>query len=292
MPGGKIVLYAHIYDQGDLLRDYLNWYLDLGADLLLVQDNGSTDGSRDLLDEYARRGHVKWFALPERDMSKYNSADAAVRMLRDLDAEWVIQCDGDEFLRVVDRDLRSVLQDAKDRSQTVINVPCFNMTGLLEKAEETATRALTLRIDRPTIETPEQRASYDLPVPYIFIRHPIKSITYLPAYRSFEPGSHGANSWWGTVGELPNLFFLHYPMRGFNVFEKKICNTIAWFRDNPQLESWWGWHWRRWIQLYEAGLLREEYENQFVTPERAQELIREGTCSIDDTVARWAEARR
>ena len=58
MQSGKIVVYAHVYDQADLLRDYIDWYLDLGVDLLLVKDNGSTDGSHDVLDEYARRGHV------------------------------------------------------------------------------------------------------------------------------------------------------------------------------------------------------------------------------------------
>ena len=136
MQSGKIVVYAHVYDQADLLRDYIDWYLDLGVDLLLVQDNGSTDGSHDVLDEYARRGHVKWFVLPERDMRKYNSGDTAVRMARDLGAEWIIQCDGDVFLRHADRDLRSVLRYAKDRSHTVINVPCFNMIGPIEGAGE------------------------------------------------------------------------------------------------------------------------------------------------------------
>ena len=292
MQNGKIVVYAHVYDQADLLSDYIDWYLDLGVDLLLVQDNGSTDGSHDVLDEYARRGHVKWFVLPERNMLKYNSGDTAVRMARDLGAEWIIQCDADEFLRVTDHDLRSVLQYAKDRSHTVINVPCYNMTGPIEAAGERATRALTLRIDRPTVETYEQQTSGDLPVPYIFIRHPVKSITYASAYKSFVAGSHGAKVEWGTVGELPNLFFLHYPIRGFDVFEKKIRNTIAWFRDNPQLEPWWGWHWRRWIRLYEAGLLRKDFADQFVTPQHAQELIREGICSIDDTVAKWAMTRQ
>jgi hypothetical protein len=53
----------------------------------------------------------------------------------------------------------------------------------------------------------------------------------------------------------------------------------------------WGWHWKRWIRLNEAGQLRQEYEAQFVTPEHAEELVRDGTCSIDATVANWIRTK-
>ena len=35
----------------------------------------------------------------------------------------------------------------------------------------------------------------------------------------------------------------------------------------------WGWHWRRWIHLHEQGRLREDYDEHFVSPAHAQQLI-------------------
>ena len=69
-------------------------------------------------------------------------------------------------------------------------------------------------------------------------------------------------------------------------------NAARWFEDNKHLEPWWGWHWRRWIRLEQAGRLREDYDDQFVSPSRAQQLVRQGTCSIDETVASWIRQQR
>jgi hypothetical protein len=292
MANDKTVLCAHVYDQADLLPDYLDWYLDLGVSLLLIQDHGSTDGGREILDGYSvRYDNVMWFPVPEVDVSKYNPGDAMALMAREeLGAEWLITSDADEFLRIENGDLRSLLEEAKDRGQTVIDVPCFNMTGPVEGAGRRAPLTLTVRIDRPT--TVEVSLD-ELPVPYHFIRHPQKTITYAPAFRSYGAGTHGADVRWGTGGEIPGVFFLHYPMRGYKVFHKKVLNTVDWFAQNPHLATipWWGWHWKRWIRLYEAGKLYQEYEAQFVTSEQAEELIRGGTCSLDTTVADWIRAK-
>jgi hypothetical protein len=87
------------------------------------------------------------------------------------------------------------------------------------------------------------------------------------------------------------LRFLHYAIRGYPTFQTKVANIAAWMAENTHLEPWWGWHWRRWIRLNEAGRLRKDYDDQFVSPARARELINDGTCSIDDTVANWIRHR-
>ena len=66
----KIVLFTAPIDQGDILQDFLDWHLDLGVDLILAIDHGSTDGSRELLERYSTTHPVVWFPLPERDLTK------------------------------------------------------------------------------------------------------------------------------------------------------------------------------------------------------------------------------
>ena len=53
MSSGRIVLITMPFDQVDIVEDFLDWHLDLGVDLILALDGGSTDGTRDVLERYA-----------------------------------------------------------------------------------------------------------------------------------------------------------------------------------------------------------------------------------------------
>lgn len=294
MPADKIVLVASAYDQADILGDYIEWHLHLGVDFVLVQDCGSTDGSQDVLERFSGNKRVQWFKLPERNMLKYASDVVLAAMARDrYDADWIIQCDPDEFLCLERGNLGTRLREAMKAGFTALSVPCFNMTGPPLKPGQSALRTSTLRIERPVLVSHEQQLSGDLPVPYTFIQHPPKTIVLATAFAEYGPGTHAVTSAWGQSGELAGSRFLHYSIRGFDKLEKKVSNSAAWLKDNPHLQSWpeWGWHWRRWIRLNQAGRLKEDYENQFVSDARAEELIRDGTCMVDMTISNWIEHR-
>ena len=290
MPPTKIVVAVNVLDNADILRDYIEWYLSLDVDLILAHDFCSSDGSQDILEWFARKHLVEWSLHPEKSVRNYDPSAQLVRTARDqYNADWVIQCDTDEFLCIEGDSLRTVLDRANNDDLTVIASRCYNMTGPLLEPGESAPKVLTLRIDRGVQETLEHRLSGDLPFPIVFIQTPSKTIVRAAAFTGFGAGSHSATSAGGERGELPQLRFLHYPMRGFDAFQTKVRNAAAWFLENPQLESSpeWGWHWRRWIRLNQEGRLREDYERQFVSPARADELIRDGTCTVDETVANW-----
>ena len=291
MQAGKIVLVASVIDQDDILEDFIGWHLHLGIDLMIVQDLGSRDGSRATLDRLAGDERVVWFAAPERDMRKYRPGIALATLARDkYRADWIILCDADEFLCSGGRELRAVLHDAESRQISSLNVPCRNMTGPVLGPGRRAIEALTVRIDRPIIETGEEQLSGELHVPYIFIRHPPHTIVRAAAFLTYGPGGHYAEVSSGGTEDSNELQFLHYCVRGYDKFDAKIRNAADWLRDNTHLAPWWGWHWRRWIRLMQAGHLRQDYENQFVSPARAEQLVRDGTCAIDDTVACWIKA--
>jgi hypothetical protein len=289
----KIVLLTNPCDQGDILKEFIEWYLDLGVDLIVAQDVSSSDNTHEILNSFSNRGRLQWFALPERRMTQYMASDALAKMaIEQHGADWIIMCDVDEFLCPQGDDLRTIIQAAKNDDFTVLNVPCFNMTGPVLLPGESALENLTLRIDRPLQPTVEHMLSGDLPVPYIFIRHPPKTIVRAAAFAEYAPGAHAATSTWGQIGEFSQLRFLHYNIRGFDKLQKKVQNTAAWLADNPHLEPWWGWHWRRWIRWDQEGRLREDYENQFVSPARAEELIRDQICIVDETISSWLKQRR
>ena len=128
-------------------------------------------------------------------------------------------------------------------------------------------------------------------MPYIFIQHPPHTIVRASALVEYGPGVHDATVSRGQKEDTGRLRFLHYNYRSYDKFEAKVRNVETWFAANTHLPPWWGWHWRRWIRLKEAGRLREEYDSQFVTPARRDELIRDGTCTIDKTVTNFIKRR-
>ena len=292
MAKGKIVLITAPYDQGDILKDFLDWHLDLGIDLILALDHGSTDGSRELLEEYAHTRAVVWIPLPERNISKYSPADELAAKARDeYSADWIIHCDVDEFLCTRTRDLRTILAEAERSNTTLLDIPRHGMTGPPLGTGQRATQALTLRIDRPVETTEEQRVSGELPAPFIFIGIRGHLAVRASAFEAYGPGAENATTTVGESATSDELYILHYAMRGYETLETKVRNTAAFLKQNPDLPPGWGWHWRRWIRLQEQGRLREDYEREFVSAERAQELIADGTCVYDCTVINWLKTR-
>ena len=288
----KIVVIVNVLDNADILNEYIEWYLSLNVDFILAHDFGSTDGSQDILDSLARKGVLKWSFHPNKSIVGYDPSAQLARTARDqYDADWVILCDTDEFLCVNGGSLRGVLQAATNNEVSVLNVPCFNMTGPAIRPDRHALETLNLRIDRSVKVSHEEILSGELRVPYIFIGHPPKTIVRASRFVEYGPGAHSAETSTGVVQESTDLRFLHYAIRGYPAFQTKVANIATWMAENTHLEPWWGWHWRRWIRLNASGRLREDYDAQFLSRARARAAIRDGTCTRDDTVADWMSQR-
>ena len=101
------------------------------------------------------------------------------------------------------------------------------------------------------------------------------------------PGDHRVL---GTADE-PTLNssceILHLPMRSYEAFQEKIECGIGYFAKNPELGPRTGWHWRRWIELFKSGRLREEYGEQFPDANTAQALIADGRVVSETRLAEW-----
>src|SRR5260370_11337546 len=99
MANDKIVLLTHPSGQGDILKDYIQWHLDLGVDFIIAQDCGSSDNTHEILELFSDRGQLEWFLMPERNMSRYSPADTVANMAIDRHAaDWIVMSDVDEFL--------------------------------------------------------------------------------------------------------------------------------------------------------------------------------------------------
>jgi hypothetical protein len=226
-------------------------------------------------------------------MTKYPIADELAAMARDrYQADWIIYADVDEFVCTHGKALRTILAESDRAGVTLLDIPRRTMTGPLIPPGRRATEVLTLRIDRTVLPTAEQQISWDFTVPFVFLEVGGHVAVRASAIGGFGFGGfHVATTTWGKSA-TSDLYILHYAIRGYEELRQKVRNTEKWIADNPHLPLGWGWHWRRWIRLEKDGRLREDYEQQFVSPERATELLRDGTCAVDTTIASWLGGRR
>lgn len=275
-----------MYNVVDLATEFCTYHLGLGADRIFIAEYGSTDGTLDLLQPFARGGQVEIVPVPTHHFATFDPSNAILATIREkAAADWVSFLDPDEFLTGPDH-LKEFLTREWSRGVEAIAFPRTNLTGVgpIPSGEHYLAH-LTLKIVKPDVRVPS--ASAPLSSPWIFSRVLQKVMVSAQSKLRVTPGDHRVL---GTADEPAldsSCEILHLPMRSYEAFQEKIECGIGYFAKNPELGPRTGWHWRRWIELFQSGRLREEYEEQFPDTNTAQALIAEGRIVSERRLAEW-----
>ena len=107
-------------DEIDVVDSWLAFHLNAGADLVIATDNRSQDGTTEVLEEYARSGHVRLIHEPGEDLRQDEWVTRMARLAAtEYDADWVINSDADEFWWPRGASLADVLRAVQPRYGTV-----------------------------------------------------------------------------------------------------------------------------------------------------------------------------
>ena len=94
----RVALTLLVRDEIDVIGANLDYHRSQGIDCIIVTDNGSTDGTRELLESYAGRGAITLLHEPPADFSQHRWVTRMARMAcTAFGVDWVLNGDADEL---------------------------------------------------------------------------------------------------------------------------------------------------------------------------------------------------
>jgi glycosyl transferase family 2 len=93
----KIVQTLVVRDEVDVVGEQIEYHLNAGVDYVIASDHGSLDGTTEVLESYARDGHLRLL----RQSGQMRDSEWRTTMARlaatEFEADWVLNTDADEF---------------------------------------------------------------------------------------------------------------------------------------------------------------------------------------------------
>ncbi|PYY37347.1 MULTISPECIES: glycosyltransferase family 2 protein [unclassified Curtobacterium] len=279
-----------VRDEADVIPAWLDHHVAQGFDVFVITDNGSVDGTTDLLTAFAARTDVT-VDLRHDPVHRKQQGTVVTGMARDAarshHADWVVNADADEFILPVDRSL--TVGEVFERLDPVVGaftVPVVNMTGMLAESGGGIER-LHWRDDRSVTELqaigligpPSTNAVHvgDPDVTVVQGNHQVSVANGAPVPAGLE------------------LEVLHLPWRSWTQYEHRVDVSGRAYEANPDLTPSPRHHGMRDLRRLREGVLESTFALRFVTDDEAaagpftrddgiaEVLRRAGSTSLDGT---------
>jgi hypothetical protein len=212
----KLVMTLLARDEEDILDAQLAFHLNCGVDFVVATDNRSRDGTTEILERYARDGHLH---LIRNDERAYDQSAWVTRMARlaatEFGADWVINSDADEFWWPRGGDLKEVLAATPAR-YGIVRVPIRHFFLRLGGEAHFSERMLV----RPLLAAPVNEPGNPLR-PNTHVLHRADAAATITAGNHALRGSRHVR--------LPGWYpveCLHFPLRSTEQAERKYLNWV------------------------------------------------------------------
>ncbi|TFD29326.1 glycosyltransferase family 2 protein [Cryobacterium lyxosi] len=265
-----------VRDEADIIGPMIDHHLSQGVDTIIVTDNGSVDGTLEILQSYEDAIVLKQDLVQRKQQHSVVTAMAREAFTR-FGADWVINADADEFWlpTAAGRTLREVFTEIPPDLQT-FTVPVIDMIGAAS-LRGTGLQRLRYRDTRSVTRLAELGLHAHSTPNAVHIGHEFIEVAQ---------GNHSVNL--ESVGTLPGhlgIEVLHFPWRSWEQFERKVRNSGKAYESNPDLQPSPNHHGMREYRRWKLGSLQSFYVLRHPAEDELAQGSLTGELRLDSRIA-------
>lgn len=246
-------------NEADIVDAQVAFHLNAGVDYVVAIDNGSDDGTTEILESYARDGHLDL----TRDAGELRQSEWVTRLARraatEFGADWIINSDADEFWWPRGGSFKDVLAAVPLRFGSVRGM--WRHFAPRPEGDAFFAERMTVRVCNPGAE---DNSPYSPRYKTAHRAHP--EVTVLTGnHRALAPGLDGLPGWYP-------IDVLHFPIRSLEQCREKY---VRWWQIGPSTFRG---------AVYDAdreGRLREFYESYVIDDAALAAGLETGALAVD-----------
>lgn len=248
----KLVMTLLVRNEADILATNIEYHLRRGVDFFIATDNLSDDGTREVLEHYSQRNLLHLILQSDDTYAQSTWVTRMARMAAvDYQADWVINSDADEFWwPEASNDLKELLANVPPEIDA-LSVSRCNFVPIAFADTSRFLEAMTVRerVSRNALGEPLPPKTCHRGYPDVLV----------------AMGNHAVSRTAGStnVGQAP-LTILHFPLRSYEQFSRKISLGGAALERNEELGPTIVGTWRMLYKKWQQGELEAYYVAQQV----------------------------
>lgn len=256
MSAMKVFGISAVRNEADIIGLAVLHHLRLGLDRILVMDNGSTDGTGEILQRIAGADpRLRWFC----DDRAFDQAGMATELAREAQrqgADWVVPFDADEFWWAAEgASFRDVLEGSDAGSLCTVPLNFIQARRQREAAPDAAARAVYRAYETVPMGNLARQLMESHEIGMFQVAYLRKHVLRPTEGVEIERGNHAVRGVRGETRMDENLLCLHLPLRSRALLESKTERSRRLIEAGITGGAWRVWYWAR--ELSRGNLEKE-----------------------------------